>query len=414
MRKLCIACALFLASIVVFAAKTPHEPAVSEGNGPLFRCQVGQRLGTESDSLHLIVAASVPYDNLTFLRTDTGFVASFELVTSIFRSGDGLYKEQIENITVAAVTYAETNSRTRNALRADEFLVAPGDYDVRVTLKDIESRKKTKWEGKVSLTVPDSLLQLSDIYWISEDSSLAEWNVPRVIGNFPSTEIEARARVQICSHAPNEIQLSWAVVSQKRDTLQAELDTVKPSGAIQTFEYTIKLEGLSAQQYQLIVEAVGNGRREVKRRDFGVYVPGIPSSVTNLDQAIKQMRYVATSEENSRFRQALPQEKETLFKEFWKRRDPTEGTEQNELMEEYFTRVEYSNEKFATHREGWDTDRGRIYILYGEPTDIERHPFDSDKRPYEIWFYASTSRRFVFVDYTGFGDYNLVGPQWGY
>jgi hypothetical protein len=83
-------------------------------------------------------------------------------------------------------------------------------------------------------------------------------------------------------------------------------------------------------------------------------------------------------------------------------------------MESYYGRVQYANEHFRTNHEGWDTDRGHIYILYGEPTDIERHPFEAGSYPYEVWYYSQLAKRFMFVDYTGFGDYSLVTPEWGY
>ena len=113
-----------------------------------------------------------------------------------------------------------------------------------------------------------------------------------------------------------------------------------------------------------------------------------------------------------RLNDAPPMRREALFRDFWKRRDPTPGTEQNELMQEYYYRVEYANTHFSTNRNGWETDRGRIFILYGEPSDVEQHPFEINSKPYEVWYYNALNRRFVFVDYTGFGDYELVEPEW--
>ena len=57
--------------------------------------------------------------------------------------------------------------------------------------------------------------------------------------------------------------------------------------------------------------------------------------------------------------------------------------------------------------EGWRTDRGRIYIKFGPPDDIERYPFEMGTYPFEIWRYYSLRKVFVFVDRTGFGDYYL-------
>ncbi|MCK4723767.1 MAG: GWxTD domain-containing protein, partial [Dehalococcoidia bacterium] len=59
---------------------------------------------------------------------------------------------------------------------------------------------------------------------------------------------------------------------------------------------------------------------------------------------------------------------------------------------------------------GWESDMGMVYIIYGQPDDIERHPFDIDRKPYQIWFYYSKGWRFVFMDVNMLGDYRLVTP----
>jgi GWxTD domain-containing protein len=187
-----------------------------------------------------------------------------------------------------------------------------------------------------------------------------------------------------------------------------------PTGKMQSSEYTVLLEGLPPRNYELHFEIDGNGRRETRQLTFSVHLPGIPASVNDLGLAIRQVKYIATVEENRRLRNASMGDRARLFREFWKKRDPDPATEVNELMQEYYYRIEYTNEQFTTHRDGWETDRGRIYVLYGEPTQIERHPFESGTYPYEIWYYHNINRRFVFVDQTGFGDYTLSGPQWGY
>lgn len=417
MLRIFLACALAL-TLSAFAAprdKGESGPMLSGGDGPQFRCQLGQRLGSEADSLRLIAATSVPFDNLVFLRADSGFAAGFELVTTVMNEDGALITERIFNQEVLTGTFVETNSRVRNAVHVEEFLVAPGDYRVRVTLTaDRETRRKSRWEGEISLTPSDPLLRLSDIYWVSEDLNLTELGVPRLVEAFSTSEDSATARVQFFSSAKGDVKIFWTLIGEEGDTLRSAMTSITPTGAIQNLEYPLLISGLPAQQYVLKMEAEGNGRRELRERRFNVRIPGIPISITDLDIAIRQLRYIASNEENGKLRQASAGERERLFKEFWARRDPTSGTEENELMDEYYRRVEYANAKFATNRAGWETDRGRIYVLYGEPTDIERHPFEANTRPYEIWFYSQIARRFIFVDYTGFGDYSLASPEWGY
>ncbi len=84
-------------------------------------------------------------------------------------------------------------------------------------------------------------------------------------------------------------------------------------------------------------------------------------------------------------------EREMFIKQFWLRRDPTPGTVENEMKEEHYRRIAYSNERFqGAGISGWKTDRGRLYILYGPPDEIESHPSGAPGvAPYEEWLYRA-------------------------
>jgi hypothetical protein len=81
-------------------------------------------------------------------------------------------------------------------------------------------------------------------------------------------------------------------------------------------------------------------------------------------------------------------------------------------MDEYYARVEFANKHFSHFMDGWKSDMGMVFIIFGTPSNVERHPFDSDAKPYEIWTYYELNRQFVFIDQSGFGDYHLQNPIW--
>jgi GWxTD domain-containing protein len=85
--------------------------------------------------------------------------------------------------------------------------------------------------------------------------------------------------------------------------------------------------------------------------------------------------YIITDEEKAAFKQlSNDEERDQFIEAFWQRRDPTPDTEENEYKEEHYQRIAYSNEHFAAGVPGWKTDRGRIYIMYGKPDEIDSHP----------------------------------------
>src|SRR5271157_6425487 len=89
----------------------------------------------------------------------------------------------------------------------------------------------------------------------------------------------------------------------------------------------------------------------------------------------EDVRWIITDEEQKAFKMlSNDEERDQFIEAFWQRRDPTPDTEENEFKEEHYRRIEYANEHFAAGVPGWRTDRGRIYIMYGQPDEIESHP----------------------------------------
>lgn len=141
----------------------------------------------------------------------------------------------------------------------------------------------------------------------------------------------------------------------------------------------------------------------------------------------KDVTYLITDQERKAFKKLEnDEEREAFIESFWRRRDPDPDTDENEFKEEYYERIAYANEKFASGIPGWKTDRGRIYISFGKPDSIESHPAGgSYERPYhegggststypfEIWFYryiegVGSGVEIEFVDPTGSGEYRIA------
>ncbi len=85
--------------------------------------------------------------------------------------------------------------------------------------------------------------------------------------------------------------------------------------------------------------------------------------------------WIITDQERQAFKQlSNDEERDQFIEAFWQRRDPTPDTEENEYKEEHYRRIAYANEHFAAGIPGWKSDRGRIYIMYGPPDEIDSHP----------------------------------------
>ena len=141
----------------------------------------------------------------------------------------------------------------------------------------------------------------------------------------------------------------------------------------------------------------------------------------------KDVAYIITDEERKAFKKLqTDDERERFIEEFWRRRDPDPDTDENEYREEYYERIAYANEHFASGIPGWKTDRGRIWIMYGKPDETESHPAggaynresyegggSTSTYPFERWFYrylagVGSGIEIEFVDPTGSGEYRIA------
>jgi len=109
-----------------------------------------------------------------------------------------------------------------------------------------------------------------------------------------------------------------------------------------------------------------------------------------LDQEVV---YIITREERNEFLKLTSNDaRDKFIDKFWAIRNPTPDSPTNEYKEEHYRRLAYADARFYEgNREGWRTDRGRIYITLGAPKQIDRHYAEGNIRPMEIWFYSSDS-----------------------
>jgi len=112
-------------------------------------------------------------------------------------------------------------------------------------------------------------------------------------------------------------------------------------------------------------------------------------------------------------------ERDLFIEAFWRQRDPTPGTMENEFKTEHFRRINYANYYLGRQSPlpGWRTDRGRIYIILGEPNDIQHFESGQETYPAEVWFYQNKAEaglppgfNIVFFKEHGAGDYKLYSP----
>ena len=247
------------------------------------------------------------------------------------------------------------------------------------------------------------LFYYTELYNVNKDIGSSELKQDACIVNAKNVVLTKKSKV--VSRANQDIvvvdALPIAKVPTGSYTLQITVtDTVKKIMAVQkkkffvynpTFKDTVKEHSIEAQY---IASEFASMNEEDVEETFAV------------------SKYLATKNELTKWSKLsdLEGRKNFLF-QFWQSRDTDPETPENEFKNEYFKRVTEANFRFGTiRRKGWTTERGRVLLMYGEPSQIDRYPNETDKRPYEIWEFNELEGGviFVFGDLTGFNDYSLI------
>lgn len=390
---------------------------------------------------------------LTYTESNGSFVGAVELDVRIFDGSrrDRIVKErQFRMNSTATDTGAGTVGK--NVVGLSGLFIPPGSYHVSVVGRDIANpdvADSVTFELNIR-EIPRRHISLSDIQFANSIRQIPEdphntfyKNTLEVIPNpsrvfglghpilfyylelynlLVNAEIgdEYKVRAIVLDAVGNQYH-EREYSKNRRYESSVEVGTVNTS-AYRSGTYTLSIS---------VIDSASNVVANVSRRFF-VFNPqhgvaeeardatpqGVIASVyavmseEELDKEFEQMRYITTAQDRREYnRLRTKAEKQQFLFEFWRRLDPDPSTASNPVREEYFERVRHANQQFGFgFREGWRTDRGRVFIVYGPPDDYERYPSRSDTKPYEIWHYHDIQGGviFVFVDRTGFQDYQLV------
>ncbi|HUO33928.1 MAG TPA: GWxTD domain-containing protein [Candidatus Acidoferrum sp.] len=179
-----------------------------------------------------------------------------------------------------------------------------------------------------------------------------------------------------------------------------------------------------AAQAKADKKAAQEAAKERARKDKDLYKELASPYKKWLDEDVV---YIITPEERSAFLHlSTNEEREQFIEQFWQRRNPDPDSPENTYKEEHYRRIAYANEHFASGIPGWKTDRGRIYIMWGPPDEIDSHPSggtyerpadegggETSTYPFEDWRYRylagiGENVELEFVDPTMTGEYHLT------
>ncbi|MFN3385196.1 MAG: GWxTD domain-containing protein [Candidatus Thermochlorobacter sp.] len=376
----------------------------------------------ENGESTLTLYVRVKYSRLTFAKQGNTFTAMYEVIASFLNEKGSMVCEKLWTDTVRTTYYAQTVSKDLAREMSFNVDLPPGNYTALIQFRDKESGRSS--EQKRTVTVKDfkrNIPTISSIMIVRtefDSTGKVEYspNLSSVVALNPK-EVGPQIYYEIYNAETRElVTLKYVITHRARreQVVDTYRRTLVPAGKQTRILDTLNSQSIKGGDYVLKIGIEENNTIiDESVITFFARVQGASFLIQDIDKAIEQLEYIATWEEISKMREAkTADEKIKLFNEFWKKYDPSPGTEENELQVEYYSRIEYANQNFASYAEGWRTDMGRIFVKYGMPDFIERQPPMMNQRPYEIWEYQQHNLRLIFVDVSGFGNYRLLRPEW--
>ncbi|GBD93009.1 hypothetical protein BMS3Abin05_00588 [bacterium BMS3Abin05] len=391
---------------------------------PVFYYDISNFAADSAGLSRMYINMKVSNDVLQFLKIENGFEAEYEFsVVILNKDGDQVEGKSFRRKAIVH-RYEETNSNQIYQLQHLQFDLLPGKYDVILALTDMDTKKSSQRKEKIKLrNFRKEALSVSDILFV-ERKNVDSMNVsdlsPQVRESISDTSKIMFAYLEVYSpKAFDTYKIKYAILNfRKKRLLQKKIEIPKTGWRTKIF-LPIDIGDLGMARYRLKLDVRGGKKRQKVERFFQVRNFRVPLTITNLDEAIDQLQYIAGKKEIDKLRHAPENKKQAYFEAFWKAKDPTPGTATNEVEDEYYRRIDFANQHFSGFRAGWKTDMGMVYILFGPPNEVQRQPYNVEASPfyeteiyaYEVWYYYDINRRFIFADRQGFGDYRLENPM---
>jgi GWxTD domain-containing protein len=384
-----------------------------------FREDVGEKFRVE-------VYYKILTKGLTFVKEGDKYKAAYEV--QVFASNK-INKERSgtsvdEHYTVDS--YEETRSPSDFLINQVNLSLYSGRYKLRVRLVDQNSGSTL--DDEKDLNIPSrskDKIVFSDIEFIRQisdstaDSRLNRKGreiIPSVSRSYGDTDPILRFYFEIYGGPPTPptYLLRSTIEHRAKDFRHQDTVTVVLGPTVYSAYDSVNIEGFPSGDYFLILELLEQNQVKAKLdRTFQIDWSFFNLLKNDYAKAIDQLKYVASSDEMKKLRQVPVDKRMQAWLEFWKSKDPTPNTQENELKDEYYRRLKYVNQNFTLPtREGWETDMGMVYMIYGPPDDVERHPFERESQAFQKWYYYKSNRVFLFVD-RGDGEYLLQPPYDG-
>ncbi len=364
--------------------------------------------------------ANVVYDLMQFVVENKEYHAACEF-EALFTCTDTkkIYSRLWKSEAVVA-NYRTTNRRDLYHVSIDSITLPPGEYVIQLDYRDLNGRIRFQQKfsinmeppagdyfapplllemrpGEESLSVPFPYRPLAMISTLPFNRQLGVLLQGQFVHPVDTLRIRFRITPEISENQPVTLDttVSFAQATRWRMVLQPPFQKLFPG------------------KHELSISYQWDSQKEEQHIPFTVSWQERPRSLADFDYALKALKFALDKDQYKALFSGNKKEKRKAFFQYWHSLDPTPETAYNELMVEFYQRVDSTDLWWGKKgRYGWRTDPGKIYLLYGRPNQIIDRSLDPE-RPYMEWIYELPDRRlrFRFQALEGRRLYKLISQK---
>ena len=382
---------------------------------------------------------------LFFTKIDTAqqeiYEAKAELVFELFDEKDAAIARELRPLQIDRNSLPENISFSEETQGALTFKVKKGSYRIVVEAKDNESDQSfINRDLKIDARTISQDLNISPPIFVEPISTDTISNKEKYFFpiNHGGSSIIGEAGgclLQVISPDTNtDIRISWKLNSKNEDdednlqefsgekyfqyfgtpiiiekSKRSAISVVDDSKYSRMVFIPIPIERLEAGKYLIDLSITQGALKSKKDFFFRIIWPSKPHSLSNFKLAVDALRHIATDQEIDSITVSNSSKSMNAFRAFWKKHNPDTTRAFNPAMAEYYRRVDEAIKQFSSANEnnGFRTDRGRIFILFGSPSFTNRL-LKPNSAATEIWTYEKLRKRFIFTDEKKTGTYILT------
>lgn len=366
-----------------------------------------------ADSARVEFYYGVPYDQLTYQSTGEGLVSRFEVKMEMNGQDNQFSESGAIKKRARLGSFQEAAQSRRTFVDQFSIIAPPGRYEVRVTIAD------SLQEGVLvdTITVPDftsspSLSSIQIAFRIMEDTATGRFvAVPNPGRRFPPETQNLFVYFEGYHLIPDSgsYEVNYYLFdSNMKDTFVRSAPLIrKKSGVNTALTLKLNIDSIAEGSYLFTAHLTDLSTNQTATTTSSFTIGSTPPLQSpymfqpspKKERYYRQLEYLATPKELAYYQSLSDSGKDAYLAWFWSKHN----------LSEFVRRMETAEGRYRSGRtSGVNTDRGKVYVKYGEPDAVERKTMEMEIKPREYWYYYQLGYTFVFIDTRGDGNYRLA------